>query len=774
MTVGKRPVTLTWTNKELTYNGNAQAPTVTVGNVCSGDTCNAVLTTDSPKTDSNAKAGIASYTATVASLTNTTNYQLPENGTTSSFTIGQRPVTVTASNQTVELNDGIVTSLSANPAPVSMSGAVDGHTLQSVTLTPNSTAAVTTNGIITPSEIVIQDAGGEVVTGNYAITPANGVLTVTIGQLTIVTDPTAGAITYGQTLANSGFTGGVVKDKHDNTVEGSFSWKTPSTKPSFSDSNETPYDLVFTPTDTTNYSPTNGTLTLTVNPKPVIIAWDDTELTYDGTAQKPTATVDNLEDGDEVDVTVSGEQTDSNAKAGTANYTATASALGGTGAGNYTLDNGTNLTQTFTIVQKSINGAAVELNMPADLVYDGAQKTVTVKSVTLTDGSTQTELDEDTEYTVSGDLIGTETGGYTVTVTGTGNYKDSAEGNWAITIAPVTIDTLPTAADITYGQTLADSTLTGGVVKLGENTVEGSFAWKTGDTQPAVADSGKTLYPVVFTPKDKKNYNPVEGEVTLEVLPAASVPATVTANNRTYDGTEKPLVTVDESTLAHGKMRYTTGTEAEPAGTYTAEIPAEKKMGTYYVWYMVEGDTNYDGFEPDAPVKVTIGKKEATIAADNKSKAYRETDPALTATITGEVSGDKLEYTLGREEGDNVGTYAIKVTLKEGSTVNANYSIKTTDGEFTISEIGKDDLADALEDAKKYYEEIKEDHPEIAKELKKAIDEAEKTAEDPNVKKDKIAEETEKLKKALEQAKKDVQDEEGKEAADKKRRRRIP
>ena len=55
---------------------------------------------------------------------------------------------------------------------------------------------------------------------------------------------------------------------------------------------------------------------------------------------------------------------------------------------------------------------------------------------------------------------------------------------------------------------------------------------------------------------------------------------TVTANNRTYDGTEKPLVSVDDSTLVGGEMQYALGTETEATGSYTTSIPTATDAGT--------------------------------------------------------------------------------------------------------------------------------------------------------------------------------------------------
>ena len=57
------------------------------------------------------------------------------------------------------------------------------------------------------------------------------------------------------------------------------------------------------------------------------------------------------------------------------------------------------------------------------------------------------------------------------------------------------ITNLPTAGGITYGQTLASSTLAGGSAN-----VEGNFKWKDSTFVPAVSDSQKTEYDVIFTP----------------------------------------------------------------------------------------------------------------------------------------------------------------------------------------------------------------------------------------------------------------------------------
>jgi hypothetical protein len=90
----------------------------------------------------------------------------------------------------------------------------------------------------------------------------------------------------------------------------------------------------------------------------------------------------------------------------------------------------------------------------------------------------------------------------------------------------------PSAAELTYGQPLSDSVLTGG-------SAEGTFAWDEPDTIPTVNNSG---YNVTFTPDDTDNYDYTGVELTKKV--------SIHVNKAT------PVVTFPtarEITASHGK-----------------------------------------------------------------------------------------------------------------------------------------------------------------------------------------------------------------------------
>ena len=97
---------------------------------------------------------------------------------------------------------------------------------------------------------------------------------------TITVKPTASDITYGQTLANSTLTGGT------GSVAGSFAWKDSTVAPVVSDSQNTEYDVVFTPTDE-NYGVAECKVKLTVNKADSAVTTAPTAktLTYNGSAQ---------------------------------------------------------------------------------------------------------------------------------------------------------------------------------------------------------------------------------------------------------------------------------------------------------------------------------------------------------------------------------------------------------------------------------------------------------------------------------------------------------
>lgn len=109
------------------------------------------------------------------------------------------------------------------------------------------------------------------------------------------------------------------------------------------------------------------------------------------------------------------------------------------------------------------------------------------------------------------------------------------------------------------------------------------------------------------------------------------------------------------------------------AGDYT--VYATPKPG--YQW---RGEP--DGANETKSFTWSIAKKSALIAPNDASKTYGEKDPELTASVAGVVDGERLDYSVEREKGEDVGLYFISIV--EGD--NPNYKLVTTHAVFTINE----------------------------------------------------------------------------------------
>ena len=119
------------------------------------------------------------------------------------------------------------------------------------------------------------------------------------------------------------------------------------------------------------------------------------------------------------------------------------------------------------------------------------------------------------------------------------------------------------------------------------------------------------------------------------------------------------------------------GTAGTDAGTYPAEFP-EGTVGT------VDANKKYIVTVANNGT-LTISAKEVTVTADDKSKTYGDTtDPELTATVTGLVGEDTVDYTLSREPGENVGTYTI---TPSGEATQGNYTVTFETGTLTITPV---------------------------------------------------------------------------------------
>lgn len=172
----------------------------------------------------------------------------------------------------------------------------------------------------------------------------------------------------------------------------------------------------------TNYYVEINNGTLTVEQLEVTLSWENTSsLIFNGTALKPDAYVSNKPYvDDDVNVLVSGEQTDTNNKTSIDKYIALASLLTGIDNGNYVLPNEESCKQQFIINQRDISGIVITLSDGEDFVYRFNQiKPDGLYEEYVNDVNIIKADDYDISY--GNNIFANEDG--SVTLTGKGNYK---------------------------------------------------------------------------------------------------------------------------------------------------------------------------------------------------------------------------------------------------------------------------------------------------------------------------------------------------------------
>ena len=144
------------------------------------------------------------------------------------------------------------------------------------------------------------------------------------------------------------------------------------------------------------------------------------------------------------------------------------------------------------------------------------------------------------------------------------------------------------ATDITYGQTLAESTLTATGSMICPRTqavIPGTFAWKDGTIKP---NAGSYDAEWTFTPAEGyEEYAPATGTVTVTVEPAELTGVSVRASSTYYTGKPQHATTIAFGQSVDGTtVTFTYSGKVD--GDYTSDGPAFTDAGTYTVYYKAE------------------------------------------------------------------------------------------------------------------------------------------------------------------------------------------
>ena len=241
---------------------------------------------------------------------------------------------------------------------------------------------------------------------------------------------------------------------------------------------------------------------------------------------------------------------------------------------------------------------------------------------------------------------GTAAQGVTFTPTDTANYNTaSSTVNVTVNQATPSVTTWPTATAITYGQTLASSSLSGGSA----NTA-GSFAFTTPSTAPG---AGTAAQGVTFTPTDTANYTTATGTANVTVSKASqsisfgAAPSVLTGGTGTVSATASSGLAVTFSSTTPSVCTVSGGTvtgvqagsctiAANQAGdaNYNAATQATQS-------FTIAKDTDHDGIADrfdNCPTVSNAGQ------ADSNADGRGDACPVYYVNVAAAAGGNGLSW----------------------------------------------------------------------------------------------------------------------------------
>lgn len=500
----------------------------------------------------------------------------------------------------------------------------------------------------------------------------------------VVTKPTTKTLTYNgseQELVNAASTnGGTVKYSLDNK-----NWST--SIPTGKDAKE--YTVYYKVEGNKNFKDVDvQEITNKINPRTIDLNWNK-ELTYNGKEQLPTATVNNLVDGDKCEITVDG---DKHKNVGT--YEAKATKVSNP---NYKLPE--NVTTSYTIKPKDITVTIT----PNGGTYG---EKITRATAKLNDVENGNHPEVTLTYTgtgydgtkVNGTEVPSHAGKYTVTASiddKNYNLTDTNTAEFVVKGADAGLK-VKEVNDKKYGdQGFKLEVSHKGNGKLSYSSSNEDVATVDDQGNVTIHNAGTTKLKVTLGVDH--NYDSDSKEVTLTVNKIN--------HELTVDQKDVEKTYGDEAFTIHAQSKDNeSAIEYASSDEKVATVDSEgnvviKGAGKVIITVSQKESKNYKKISKE--INLTVKAKKITVTVNDASKTYGDEDSEFTYVNDKLIGNDKLTgIILTREEGEDVGTYKIKVSQKEGS--NPNYDITFKDGTYTINPLSIDKGTVVLGNVLKY------------------------------------------------------------------------
>ena len=350
--------------------------------------------------------------------------------------------------------------------------------------------------------------------------------------------------------------------------------------------------------------------------------------------------------------------------------------------------------ETLTVLRANISGIEVT---DVTMTYGDKTKKIEISGSGLREGDVITYKEErEEEFKEKVDLWALNAGehGYYVRISRGDNYNPYTSDKITVTIkmATVTATVTPDKDKLTYGDNLPSltATINGETYKI----ESGKYTLQLKDGMQAITGS---------VANNVGTYNINKGNVNISVLRAK------------YPDNNYEITVVPEGTITINKANLTVTVKLDKPVTYGDDLPkivytfSELKLSDKESDFTVSVDTKYkkkaDAGDYTLTVKVSgdktnfynitvntvefkVNKRAATITINKVDDIiYGDKVPVLSATVDGELVGDKLSYelktnyTVGAKPGV---LYTASVDFDENAAENKNYLITAPDKTFNV------------------------------------------------------------------------------------------
>ena len=351
--------------------------------------------------------------------------------------------------------------------------------------------------------------------------------------------------------------------------------------------------------------------------------------------------------------------------------------------GNYPIYGSGLISENYYFIQDESNLNALTVNK-AFLSYNSINLEITYGSNPVISGTiTGFKNTDNIANSTSGELIWTtnctntsNVGSYYIIGSGlidkTGNYDFTQnEVNYnALKIVKATpsIISLPIASDITFGQTLLNSTLTEGVVMFNDIIINGTFIFINPLNVQLII--GIQNVEITFIPNDVFNFNVINANVTINIIkqtPKLKLPeATEIIYGQTLSNSMliNGMAYNNDNDIVNGNFSFENPTNVLNAGNQLVTIIFTPND---YINYNIVIDTIY----------IKINQRQLIISASKQYDGTTNLNQLI--TITNYYANESLNYvaySYSPNVSDNNINYIASITLKDnGSCLVSNYCL---------------------------------------------------------------------------------------------------